>query len=77
MIDIAEGVREVIAFYLGTDGAGMPEDAKLVDRGADSLDVYEVAMSLEEKFDIRITDADTKRFVTIGVAIAFIRSKVG
>ena len=77
MIDIAERVSEVIALHLGAAEMGMTEDAKLVDLGADSLDVYEVVMSLEEKFNIHITDHDTACFVTVGDAIAFIRSKVG
>lgn len=77
MIDVGERVREIIAFHLGADEAGMAEATKLVDLGADSLDVYEVAMSLEERFSIQITDQDTRRFITVGDAIAFIRSKVG
>jgi acyl carrier protein len=76
MIDIAERVREVIALHLGAAEMGMTEDTKLVDLGADSLDVYEVAMSLEEKFNIHITDHDTACFVTVGDAIAFIRGKI-
>jgi len=77
MIDIAERVREVIALHLGAAETGMNEDAKLADLGADSLDVYEVVMSLEEKFNIDITDHDAACFITVGDAIAFIRSKVG
>jgi acyl carrier protein len=77
MIDIAEGVKEVIALHLGAAEMGMTDDARLVELGADSLDVYEVVMSLEEKFNIHITDHDAACFVTIGDAIAFIRSKVG
>ena len=76
MIDIAERVREVIALHLGAAETGMTEDAKLVDLGADSLDVYEVVMSLEEKFSITIDDRDAQRFVTIGDTIAFIKGKV-
>ena len=76
MIDIAERVREVIALHLGAAEPGMTEDVKLVDLGADSLDVYEVVMSLEENFNIHITDRDAACFVTIGDAIDFIRSKV-
>ena len=72
MIDIAEKVREVIALHLGAVETAMTEEAKLVDLGADSLDVYEVVMSLEENFNIQITDRDTKCFVTVGDAIAFI-----
>jgi acyl carrier protein len=77
MIDIAEGVREVIAFHLGVAETRMTKDAKLVELGADSLDVYEVVMSLEEKFNIYIADHDAECFVTVGDAIAFIKSKLG
>ena len=54
MIDIAEGVREVVAFHLGPEKAAITEEAKLTDLGADSIDLYEVIMSLEEKFNINI-----------------------
>ena len=77
MIDIAQRVGEVIAFHLGAAETGMTEEAKLVELGADSLDVYEVVMSLEEKFNIHIADHDAECFVTVGDAIAFIKSKVG
>jgi acyl carrier protein len=76
VIDIVEGVKEVIASHFGAVQAGMTEDAKLTDLGADSIDLYEVAMSLEEKFNVNIDDRDVQRFVTIGDAIAFIKGKV-
>ena len=77
MIDIAEGVRKVIAFHLGAVETGMTEDAKLIDLGADSIDLYEVVMSLEENFNIHITDRDAQSFVTVGDTIAFIKGKLG
>ena len=76
MIDIAERVREVIALHLGAVETAMTDDARLVELGADSLDVYEVVMSLQEKFNVHIADHDAACFVTIGDAIDFIRSKV-
>ena len=76
MIDVAEGVRTVIAYHLGAVETGMTEDAKLTDLGVDSIDLYEVVMSLEEKFNISIDDRDAQRFVTIGDTIAFIKGKV-
>jgi acyl carrier protein len=39
MIDIAESVKEVIALHLGAAETGMTDDARLVELGADSLDV--------------------------------------
>ena len=76
VIDIVEGVKEVIAVHLGAVQTGMTEDAKLTDLGADSIDLYEVVMSLEEKFNVTIDDRDVQRFVTVGDAIAFIKGKV-
>ena len=76
MIDIAEGVREVVAFHLGPEKMAMTEEARLTDLGADSIDLYEVIMSLEEKFNINIDDRDAQGLVTIGDTIAFIKSKL-
>ena len=76
MIDIAEEVREVVAFHLGPEKTAMTEEARLTDLGADSIDIYEVIMSLEEKFNINIDDRDVQGLVTIGDTIAFIKSKV-
>ena len=76
MIDVAEGVRTVIALHLGAVETGMTEDAKLTELGVDSIDLYEVIMSLEEKFGITIDDRDAQRFVTVGAAIAFVKGEV-
>ena len=76
MIDVAEGVRKVIAFHLGSVETGMTEDAKLTDLGVDSIDLYEVVMSLEENFNITINDRDAQSFVTLGDTIAFIKGKI-
>ena len=76
MGDIAEEVREVVVFHLGPEKAAITEEARLTDLGADSIDLYEVIMSLEEKFNINIDDRDAQRLVTIGDTIAFIKSKV-
>ncbi len=76
-IDIAEEVRKVIAVHLPVAVTELTEDAKLTDLGADSIDLYEVIMSLEEKFGITIDDRDAQRFVTVGDAIAFVKGEVG
>ena len=76
MIDIAEEVREVVVFHLGPGKTAMTEEARLTDLGADSIDIYEVIMSLEEKFNINIDDRDAQGLVTIGDTIAFIKSKL-
>src|SRR5216683_6431501 len=76
--DIAAEVREILVFHLGSDRAKITDDARLADDlGADSLDVVEVVMSFEERFDIEIPNNVATRLVTVGDAVAFISSQVG
>ena len=72
MLDTAKAVREIIAFHLALAGTEMTEDATFAGLGADSLDLYEVAMSLEEKFNILVPDYVVEKLVTVGDAIAFV-----
>ena len=75
--DIAAGVREILAFHLGSDRAKIANDARLVDDlGADSLDVVEIVMSCEERFNIDIPNDVATKFVTVGDAVDFIDMQV-
>jgi len=47
------------------------------DLGADSLDIVELVMSMEEEFDVEIPDDDLERLVTIGDAIAYLKERLG
>ena len=76
MGDIAEEVREVVVFHLGPGKAAITEEARLTDLGVDSIDLYEVIMSLEEKFNINIDDRDAQRLTTVGDTIEFIKSRL-
>ncbi|MFT5697076.1 MAG: acyl carrier protein [Myxococcota bacterium] len=49
----------------------------LEDLGADSLDIVELVMSLEEKFDIEIPDEDAEKIQTIGDAITYVKERSG
>jgi acyl carrier protein len=76
--DIAAEVRDILVFHLGSEESKLTDNAKLIeDLGADSLDVVEVVMSFEEKFNIDIPNHMATEFVTVGDAIAFIREQVG
>ena len=73
--DIAAEVRDILVFHLGSEEATLTDNAKLIeDLGADSLDVVEVVMSFEEKFNIDIPNDMATKFVTVGDAIAFIKA---
>jgi len=59
-------VRNILAEQLGVDLVEVAPDARILDDlGADSLDVVELVMSLEEAFDIEIPDEDVEELRTV------------
>jgi acyl carrier protein len=59
-------VRNILAEQLGVDLVEVSPDARILeDLGADSLDVVEMVMSLEEAFDIEIPDEDVEELRTV------------
>ena len=71
-----ENVKEVIieADVLG-DASEMENDVALSEQGIDSLDVVNVYLLLEEKFDIKIPDEDLDKVQTINAMIEYINNK--
>jgi len=70
---IFDDVKEVVVEQLNVNADDVKEDSKFVDDlGADSLDVVELVMALEEKFDIEIPDEDAEKIATVGDAVKFI-----
>jgi acyl carrier protein len=66
-------VKEVVVEQLSVNADEVKEESKFVeDLGADSLDVVELVMALEEKFDIEIPDEDAEKIATVNDAIKFI-----
>jgi len=71
MTDIAERVKKVIKESLAKDS--VTESSNFIDDlGADSLDVVEIVMDLEEEFGITIEDIDAEHIRTVGDAIEFL-----
>jgi len=72
---ILDDVKEVVAEQLNVNVDEIKEESKFVDDlGADSLDVVELVMALEEKFDIEIPDEDAEKIATVADAVKFIES---
>ncbi len=73
---VLDEVKEVVAEQLGVNIDEIKEDSKFAeDLGADSLDVVELVMALEEKFDIEIPDEEAEKIQTVGDAVKFIEEK--
>jgi acyl carrier protein len=72
---IFDEVKEVVVEQLNVSPDEVKEDSKFTDDlGADSLDVVELVMSLEEKFDIEIPDEEAENIATVADAIKFIEN---
>lgn len=70
---LLDDVKEVVVEQLNVNPDEIKEDSKFVeDLGADSLDVVELVMALEEKFDIEIPDADAEKIATVGDAMKYV-----
>lgn len=72
-MSIEEKVKKIIAEKLSVDISEVKPEASFVDDlGADSLDLVELIMSMEEEFDIDISDEDAEKIVTVKDAIDYI-----
>lgn len=73
---LEEKVTELIVEQLGVSKEeAVPTASFIDDLGADSLDIVELVMSLEEQFDIEIPDEDAEKIQTIGDAIEYVKEK--
>ncbi len=69
-------IKKMIAEKLGVDVSEVVPEASFVDDlGADSLDLVELVMSMEEEFDVDISDEDAEKIVTVKDAINYINAK--
>jgi acyl carrier protein len=72
---LIDDIKEVVVEQLNCNADEVKEESKFVeDLGADSLDVVELVMALEEKFDIEIPDADAEAIATVGDALKYIEN---
>jgi len=54
-----------------------PEASFVEDLGADSLDIVELIMGIEEEFDVEIPDEDAEKLTNVGEALAYVKQKLG
>ena len=72
--EVLEKVKGIIVEQLGVAETAVTMEASFIDDlGADSLDIVELIMALEEEFDIEIPDADAEKVVTVGDVVDYIK----
>ncbi|MBP3597113.1 MAG: acyl carrier protein [Clostridia bacterium] len=72
--EIFEKVKEIVVNQLGVDENLVKEDATFIDDlSADSLDIVELVMSLEEAFEMEIPDTEAEKIVTVGDVVQYIK----
>ncbi len=70
-----EKLQEIIAEVLNVDADEITMETTFVDDlGADSLDVFQIIMSIEEEFDIEIENEDAEKIVSVGDAVEQIKN---
>ncbi len=71
-----EKMQELIADQLSVDADSITESSSFKDDlGADSLDLYELIMALEEEYDVEIPTDDLENISTVGDVINFLKEK--
>lgn len=73
---VLEKVQKIVAEQLSVDASAVTPEASFVDDlGADSLDVVELVMALEEEFEIEIPDEDAEKIARVKDAVDYIQEK--
>ena len=74
---LSERLRGLMAEQLGVEPGEMKPDANILeDLGADSLDVVEMVMAIEDAFDIEIADEDAEAMRTVGDVEAYVAKRL-
>ena len=72
---VFDKIKEILVDQLGVDESEVPMEASFIDDlAADSLDVVELIMTMEEEFGIEIDEEDVESLTTVGAAVEYIKA---
>lgn len=72
---VFEKVKKIIVEQLGVEEDEVTMESSFIDDlGADSLDIVELIMALEEEFDLEIPDSEAEKITTVGDAVEYIKN---
>ncbi|MFH1223618.1 MAG: acyl carrier protein [Pseudomonadota bacterium] len=78
MASLEDRLKGIIVDQLGVEGEKVTANASFInDLGADSLDIVELVMAMEEEFDLEIPDEDAEKIKTVGDASNYLKAKKG
>ncbi len=73
--DVESKVKEIVCEQLGVSEDEVAPNASFIeDLGADSLDIVELVMALEEEYDLEISDEEAEKIRTVGDVVGYIES---
>jgi acyl carrier protein len=75
-MSIPTKIKDIIVEQLGVDPEKVKSEASFIDDlGADSLDIVELVMAMEEEFDLEIPDEDAEKLKTVNDVVTYLASK--
>lgn len=75
-MDIFEQIKKILCDQLDLDEEQVTEDSEVIDDlGADSLDIVDLVMTLEEEFDTEIPDEDIENLRTVGDIVKYLEDR--
>ena len=76
-MNLEDRIGAIIIEQLGVSKEeAVPQASFVDDLGADSLDIVELVMAMEEEFDVEIPDDDAEKIQTIGAALSYLKEKL-
>ncbi|TGE32766.1 acyl carrier protein [Desulfosporosinus sp. Sb-LF] len=72
-MEVFEKVKAIVVEQLGVDEANVTQETSFEELNADSLDIVELIMALEEAFDLDIPDEEAEKIRTVGDAVSYIK----